>query len=86
MRLLRYSVIAWTVFRWSRWGPPSEASDALRRIRDRMLSLRDDLVQLDNEDDAYIIFETLNSRGKDLEVVDLSRIISSRDSGLRTRS
>ena len=24
-----------------------------------------------NEDDAYVIFETLNSRGKDLEVVDL---------------
>lgn len=28
-------------------------------------------VEHSNEDDAYIIFETLNSRGKDLEVVDL---------------
>jgi hypothetical protein len=28
-------------------------------------------VEHGNEDDAYIIFETLNSRGKDLEVVDL---------------
>jgi hypothetical protein len=28
-------------------------------------------VQLDNEDDAYVIFETLNTRGKDLDLTDL---------------
>jgi hypothetical protein len=40
-------------------------------IRDRMLALTVIWVEHSNEDDAYIIFETLNSRGKDLEVVDL---------------
>ena len=49
----------------------SEASTELRRIRDRILSLQVIWIQLDSEDDAYLIFETLNSRGKDLEVVDL---------------
>ena len=29
------------------------------------------MIVLDNEDDAYIIFETLNTRGKDLRVSDL---------------
>ena len=29
------------------------------------------LIRLDNEDDAYIIFETLNTRGKDLSLADL---------------
>ena len=28
-------------------------------------------IQLDNEDDAYLIFETLNTRGKDLTTPDL---------------
>ncbi len=40
-------------------------------IRDRMLGLKLISVELDDEDDAYIIFETLNTRGKDLNVSDL---------------
>jgi hypothetical protein len=43
----------------------------LTALRDRLLNLRVIWVEHSNEDDAYIIFETLNSRGKDLEVVDL---------------
>ncbi len=43
----------------------------LRNLRDRLLGLRVIWVEHSNEDDAYIIFETLNSRGKDLEVIDL---------------
>lgn len=43
----------------------------LRRIRDRILTLQLIWIVLDTEDDAYVIFETLNSRGRDLEVVDL---------------
>lgn len=50
---------------------PSPAALRLREIRDKILSLKIIWIRLDNEDDAYSIFETLNSRGKDLEVVDL---------------
>lgn len=44
---------------------------ALQKLRDRLLDLQVIIVQLDNEDEAYIIFETLNTRGKDLAVEDL---------------
>ncbi len=40
-------------------------------IRDKILGLKLISVELDDEDDAYIIFETLNTRGKDLNVSDL---------------
>lgn len=43
----------------------------LREIRDRILFLRLIKVELENEDDAYLIFETLNTRGKDLALSDL---------------
>ena len=43
----------------------------LTDVRDKLLGLKVIWVEHNNEDDAYIIFETLNSRGKDLEVVDL---------------
>ena len=43
---------------------------ALCQIRDQVLSLTVIWVPLDAEDDAYEIFETLNARGKDLEVAD----------------
>lgn len=43
----------------------------LKEIRDKILSLKLVFIQLDNEDDAYLIFETLNARGKDLSVADL---------------
>jgi hypothetical protein len=47
------------------------AVELLRAIRDQVLSLAVIWVPLDLEDDAYVIFETLNSRGKDLELADL---------------
>jgi hypothetical protein len=43
----------------------------LVEIRDAILDLKIIFVKLDNEDDAYIIFETLNTRGKDLNLTDL---------------
>ena len=43
----------------------------LKQIRDAVLELKLILIQLDDEDDAYLIFETLNTRGKDLSVSDL---------------
>jgi uncharacterized protein with ParB-like and HNH nuclease domain len=36
----------------------------LEEIRDRVLKLKLIVIELDNEDDAYLIFETLNTRGK----------------------
>jgi uncharacterized protein with ParB-like and HNH nuclease domain len=43
----------------------------LTSLRDTALNLNLIFVTLDNEDDAYLIFETLNTRGKDLAVTDL---------------
>jgi len=43
----------------------------LVEIRDSVLDLKVIFVKLDDEDDAYIIFETLNTRGKDLSLTDL---------------
>lgn len=43
----------------------------LKELRDRLLGLRVIWIEHGSEDDAYVIFETLNSRGKDLQVVDL---------------
>lgn len=40
-------------------------------LRDTILNLKVIFVTLDDEDDAYIIFETLNTRGKDLALTDL---------------
>jgi len=51
----------------------------LERIRDQILGLKLILVEVDNEDDAYIIFETLNTRGKDLTVADLLKNFLLRD-------
>lgn len=45
----------------------------LLSIRDKILSLKLILIELHDEDDAYVIFETLNTRGKDLSVSDLLR-------------
>lgn len=43
----------------------------LLEFRDALLRLKLIVVELDNEDDAYLVFETLNTRGKDLGVADL---------------
>lgn len=49
----------------------AEKRSKLQAIRDKVLRLQLISIRLDNEDDAYIIFETLNTRGKDLTVSDL---------------
>lgn len=43
----------------------------LKHLRDCLLQMHFISIELDNEDDAYLIFETLNTRGKDLRVSDL---------------
>ena len=43
----------------------------LKELRNKILSLKLVFIQLDNEDDAYLIFETLNARGRDLATSDL---------------
>lgn len=43
----------------------------LKNLRKTILNLSIILVALDDEDDAYLIFETLNTRGKDLALSDL---------------
>ena len=43
----------------------------LKKLRDKILSLKLVFIQLDNEEDAYLIFETLNARGRDLRTSDL---------------
>ncbi|MEQ1530461.1 MAG: DUF262 domain-containing protein [Methylococcales bacterium] len=50
-----------------------EAVDWIINLRDTIFDLNVILVTLDNEDDAYLIFETLNTRGKDLALSDLIR-------------
>lgn len=49
----------------------AEKSKQLLALRDKLLALTVVLVEVDGEDDATIIFQTLNSRGKDLEQKDL---------------
>ncbi len=53
--------------------------ESLTKIRNQVLDLKLIKIQLDNEDDAYIIFETLNTRGKDLSVTDLVKNYISRN-------
>ena len=67
----------------------SEVENKLTSIRDRLLSLKLIFVELDNEDDAYTIFETLNTRGKDLNVADLvkaylTRLLPTKNIGVDT--
>jgi hypothetical protein len=47
------------------------AQQKLVTIRDALLNLKLIFIKLEDEDDAYIIFETLNTRGKDLSLTDL---------------
>lgn len=50
---------------------PKYILQALNGFRDKLLSVRIVTITLDNEHDAYIVFETLNTRGMDLSVTDL---------------
>ncbi len=49
----------------------AKIEEELSKIRDKLLGLKLIFTSLDNEDDAYLIFETLNTRGKDLTLSDL---------------
>jgi uncharacterized protein with ParB-like and HNH nuclease domain len=49
----------------------AKVEEELSQIRDKVLGLKLIFTSLDNEDDAYLIFETLNTRGKDLTLSDL---------------
>lgn len=61
----------------------------LLKIRDRVLGLKLIFTGLENDDDAYTIFETLNTRGKDLTLSDLvkshlSRLLKPSNKGVDT--
>jgi hypothetical protein len=45
----------------------------LDQVRDKFLSLKVISITLDTQEDAYTIFETLNTRGKDLTAADLAK-------------
>ncbi|TVP68442.1 MAG: DUF262 domain-containing protein [Leptolyngbya sp. LCM1.Bin17] len=47
--------------------------DKLIQVRNAVLNLKIIFITLENEDDAYLIFETLNTRGKDLALTDLAK-------------
>lgn len=49
----------------------AKIQDELAKIRDKVLGLKLIYTALENDDDAYVIFETLNTRGKDLTLSDL---------------
>lgn len=51
----------------------TDATEWLCKVRDTVFDLNVILVSLESEDDAYLIFETLNTRGKDLALADLLR-------------
>lgn len=61
--------------------------EELVSIRKTLLALKLIFVTLDSEDDAYLIFETLNTRGKDLALADLvknhfTKIMKAKNKGL----
>ena len=49
----------------------AKIEEDLSRVRDKVLNLKLIFTLLDNDEDAYVIFETLNTRGKDLTLSDL---------------
>lgn len=52
-------------------GTPKNQTKKLIDLRDKVLGLRLIHIEVDNEDDATVIFQTLNSRGRDLQSADL---------------
>ena len=48
-----------------------KCKEKIIEIRNRLLDLKLIFIRLEDEDDAYTIFETLNTRGKDLNLTDL---------------
>ncbi|WP_225210875.1 GmrSD restriction endonuclease domain-containing protein [Brevibacterium gallinarum] len=52
-------------------GTLQERNVRLRNIRNNILQARIIQVELDSEEDAFLVFETLNTRGKELQLADL---------------
>ena len=52
-------------------GSPAARVKKLIALRDQVLGLKLIHIEVDNEDDATVIFQTLNSRGRDLQAADL---------------
>lgn len=52
-------------------GSAKAKESALVELREKILGLRLVTIEVDNEEDATVIFQTLNSRGRDLETADL---------------
>lgn len=52
-------------------GDASKLKDRLLALRQTIIGLRLITIEVDNEDDATVIFQTLNSRGRDLATADL---------------
>ena len=50
---------------------PKDSVEYLKHLRDCVLQMHFISIELDDEDDAYLIFETLNTRGKDVRTSDL---------------
>jgi hypothetical protein len=64
-------------------GIPKKKKDATKRkrlltLRNNALRLQLITVELQSEDEAYLIFETLNTRGKDLGIADLVKNLLTR--------
>jgi len=65
-------------FHISHFPTKEKKVEAIKALRDKILALQYISIELDNEDDAYVIFETLNTRGKDLRVSDLVKNLFTR--------
>lgn len=68
---------------------PNLKKEALLTIRNKLLRLKLIVIELDNDDDSYLVFETLNTRGKDLTVSDLvknylTRLLKPKTKGVDT--
>lgn len=65
----------------------ARVQEELTKIRDKVLNLKLIFTALENDEDAYVIFETLNTRGKDLTLSDLvkshlARLLKPTNSGV----
>jgi hypothetical protein len=69
----------------SRTAAAAAKRAALVELRDRLLALQFISIELTNEDDAYLIFETLNTRGKDLQIADLVKNLFTRLIKVKTK-
>jgi hypothetical protein len=57
----------------SKANKQKKLASSLTAVRDRILGIKLIFIELDEETDAYFVFETLNTRGKDLGVSDLAK-------------